>query len=325
MDKFDRIYALNSMLTNARHPIAKDKIETELECSRATVERIIMEMRNYLGAPIEYSRQANGYFYNKDGNTKYELPGLWFNASELYALLVAYQLLSVAEPGLLEDHIGPLVNKIKELLEPETINEGELAKRVRILKMAARKVNPKHFSKAAMALLSRKQLDIHFRGRGSNEKTQRTISPQRLIHFRDNWYLDAWCHLRNQLRTFSLDRIERSNTSNEQAIDIPENELDSHYASSFGIFAGNPKHKAKLKFNPTAAKWVADEIWHPDQKGQRDIDGNYELEIPYSDPRELIQDILKYGPDVEVISPAVLRKEVIKKLKQAIAIYENNN
>ncbi len=322
MDKFDRIYALDNMFKHARTPVPKSQIEERLECSHATVERLIKEMRLYLDAPIDYDREKNGYFYNKLSDTKYELPGLWFNASELYALLVTYQMLSVVEPGLFDSHIEPLKEKIKLLLEPNSVKDGELSKRVRILKMTARKTNPKHFCSSASALLTRKQLKIHFMGRERDQETIRTISPQRLIHFRDNWYLDAWCHLREGLRTFAIDRIKKSKFINENAIDIDEAELDEYYASSFGIFSGKPKHLAKLKFSAEAAKWVADEQWHPDQKGQFDINGCYELEIPYSDPRELIQDILKHGPSVEVISSSKLRKQVQKKLEQALAIYQ---
>ncbi len=65
---------------------------------------------------------------------------------------------------------------------------------------------------------------------------------------------------------------------------------------------------------------MADERWHPEQKGR--YDGNhYLLEIPYSDDRELVLDILKYGPDVEVIAPASLRREVAERLRLAAQRY----
>ena len=322
MDKFDRIYALHTMLGHARLPVARSKIEEELECSHATAERLIKEMRLYLGAPIEYDRETNGYFYNKNSEIKYELPGLWFNASELYALLITYQLLSSVEPGLLDSHITPIRTKIEALLRADKIPRGELAKRVRILKIATRKPNPKHFSLVATSLLTRKQLSITYRGRDRDKTTERAISPQRLIHYRDNWYLDAWCHLRNALRSFSIERISASKLLDADATEIDDNTLDAHYGSSYGIFAGKPTHMALLKFSPAVAKWVAQEQWHPQQKGQFGLDGSYELEIPYRDSRELMMDILKYGADVEVLSPAALRNHVQQLLAQAMKLYK---
>jgi predicted DNA-binding transcriptional regulator YafY len=141
------------------------------------------------------------------------------------------------------------------------------------------------------------------------------------VHYRDNWYLDAWDHGRRALRSFAVDRIERARTLNEPAKDVPDSRLDAHFASSYGIFAGRPKHKAVLRFTPERARWVADEVWHPDQEGLLLADGSYELRIPYADPRELLLDILKYGPDVEVLAPAALRREVAERLRAAATQY----
>ena len=62
------------------------------------------------------------------------------------------------------------------------------------------------------------------------------------------------------------------------------------------------------------------ETWHPDQIGQW-IGESYELQLPYSDPRELMMDILKYGPEVEVIAPEELRKTVAQRLRRSTEHY----
>jgi predicted DNA-binding transcriptional regulator YafY len=99
-------------------------------------------------------------------------------------------------------------------------------------------------------------------------------------------------------------------------------ELDRHHASSYGIFAGVPDQVAVLRFNPERARWVAKEQWHRDQRGRFLQDGSYELAIPYSNQLELVMDVLKYGPDVEVIEPEGLRTEVLRRLRAAVARYE---
>jgi predicted DNA-binding transcriptional regulator YafY len=76
----------------------------------------------------------------------------------------------------------------------------------------------------------------------------------------------------------------------------------------------------KLKLE--RAKWIAAERWHPKQKGHFLEDGRFELEVPYGDPRELILDILRYGHDVEVISPKALRDAVEASLDSALAQYK---
>ena len=321
MDNIDHIYALHTLISNSNTPLTKQSLVNELGCSAETVEQLIKDMRQHLNAPIIYNSKTKGYSYDTSVNPQYELPGLWFNASELYGLFASYQLLSEIGPGLLESHIAPIKEKLESLLESRSMQKGDLEQRIRIIKMAARKPDPKHFSIVATALLMRKQLDIKYAGRDRNKTTERIVSPQRLVHYRDNWYLDAWCHLREQLRTFAIDRIESSRLVNSNAIYVDETTLNDHYKSSYGIFSGTATNKAVLKFNPTVAKWVAEEQWHPEQHGQFNLDGSYELEIPYRDARELMQDILKFGPDVEVLKPERLREEIKARLKKTNALY----
>jgi predicted DNA-binding transcriptional regulator YafY len=192
---------------------------------------------------------------------------------------------------------------------------------VRILRMTGRNVALECFQTVAGALLQRNCLHISYHGRGNDETSQREISPQRLIHYRDNWYLDAYCHTRNALRSFAVERITAAKALPQRCRDVPEKQLDAHYASSYGIFAGEPKHTAVLRFTPERARWVADEHWHPQQQSLLLGNGSYELRIPYSDSRELVMDILKHGADVEVISPESLRNAVTEHLQNALGRY----
>lgn len=322
MNNFDNVNALHALLSNTSTPVLKVKIQELLNCSLSDVERTVQDMRLYLDAPIKFNVESKSYYYDTAENENYELPGLWFNSSELYGLFASYQLLSEVGPGLLESHIDPIREKLESLMQSNAIEKGALENRVRILKMAARKPSAKHFSVVASALLMRKKLNIKYGGRDHTKPTERIISPQRLVHYRDNWYIDAWCHLREQLRTFSVDRIEYSRLVNEKSLEIENDKLKEHFATAFGIFSGKSNKEAVLQFNQSVAKWVAEEQWHPDQNGQFNLDGSYELTIPYRDARELIQDILKFGADVKVIKPDSLKNEVKTKIEQMNLLYK---
>jgi proteasome accessory factor C len=320
MDRFDRIFELNRILQGARYPVSRQRLEQELECSRATIKRIIEDMRLYLNAPIVYDRASHGYRYDSSEGAMYELPGLWFNASELHALLAVQQLLAGVQPGLLDQHLRPLQKRIGELLELQGRGCDGLAGRVRILQMGSRQGGA-FFLAVAGALAQRQRLRIGYFNRGTDCHDERAVSPQRLAYYRDNWYLDAWCHLREGLRTFALDAIESALPLDEPAIDVPGDELDLHYASAYGIFAGLPDRLAVLRFSAERARWVAKEQWHPQQQGRFLPDGRYELRIPYSNRLELVMDVLKYGPDVEAVEPPELRAEVAGRLAAALAVY----
>jgi predicted DNA-binding transcriptional regulator YafY len=171
-------------------------------------------------------------------------------------------------------------------------------------------------------VLGRKQLAFEYRARSTDEKTRRTVSPQRVTHYRDNWYLDAWDHDREALRSFAVDRIGAAKLLDAAARDIAESELDEHLASSYGIFSGPPKGWATILFSAKAARWVADERWHSQQQGRFLPDGRYELKVPYSGTRELLMDVLNYGSDAEIVEPPALREQVRALLQLAMSHYD---
>jgi len=278
-------------------------------------------MKDYLNAPIEWNEEIGGYYYRQDARDgSYELPGLWFNARELQALLVFERLFESLEPGLLGEHLAPLAHRVTELLEHKRLGLSEAARRVRVIGMAARPAG-EWFHVLAGAMLQRRKLRLRYHSRGKNEVSERTVSPQRLVHYRDNWYLDAWCHTRKGLRSFAVDRVKHATELGEPAQDIPDAQLDEYYASAYGIFSGKANRTAVLRFSAERARWVADERWHPKQVGQFLTDGRYELRIPYRDDRELLMDIMKHGPEVEVVAPDTLRKAVAEQLKSALTQY----
>ena len=321
MDKFDRIFSLNKYIHNRRRAVTLDEICEYLECSKSTAKRIIEAYRDYLFAPFIYDREARGYRLLDSEQGPYELPGLWFNDSELFGLLLSHKLLTGIQPGLLNEHISPIRSRIEQLLLNRKLGGGELDKRIRILQMASRPADLKQFQMIASAVVQRKRIRILYHGRQKDKTTERDISPQRIIYYRDNWYLDGWCHARNSLRTFSIDRVHPVCTLDDPIREMSDEELDALLTTSYGIFAGTADHIARLRFTPAAAKWVADEHWHPDQKTKILNDGSLDLQIPYNNPTELIRDILKYGPEVKVISPASLKNTVSKTLKTAYEQY----
>ncbi len=263
-----------------------------LECSEATVFRIIKAMKDYLGAPIERVGEPGGYRYlPAAGGRAYQLPGLWFSAPELQALAVLQRLSHGLGPGLLEAHLSPVAKRLDELMAHKRLRLSEAGSRIRMLSLAARPTGAS-FEVAASATLQRRKLQFRYRSRSKDEQTARVVSPQRLAHYRDNWYLDAWDELRRALRSFSIDRIHAPVQLSDVADDRATAELDEHFASAYGIFAGKANKIAILRFSCERARWVADERWHPEQSGQFLTDGRYELKIPYRDSRELVMDVL---------------------------------
>ena len=322
MDRLERFYKIDQMLQGGRSVAFVSLQEGLGGLSRAQLKRDLVYMKDRFHAPIEYDRETNGYRFVKPGiGPRYELPGLWFSPAEIYALLTMQQLLENLQPGLLTPHVKPLLARLSAILGTGDHSHEEVARRVRVLHQAARDLRHEHFAVVAQATLNRRRLRIAHYNRMEDRYTEREISPQRLVHYRDNWYVDAYCHLREDLRSFSIDAIRKAELLAARARDVAKAELDEYMKSGYGIFSGKKVIWAKLKFSPLAARWVATQKWHSKQKGRFEADGSYVLELPYSDDRELVMDILKHGPDVEVLGPSELRSRVRERLKGALNHY----
>ena len=329
MDRTERFYRIDQLL-NEQRCLPFEAIQEALGVSRATLRRDLQYLRDRLNAPIVYDRMGGGYRFAKDetqpsraSGLKYELPGLWFNASEIYALLMMQQLLNTVQPGLLGPHIAPLKSRLSALLGSQDNRPEDIEDRIRIVHTGQRAPEPANFALIASALLKRQQLKLQHWHRGRNETTAREISPQRLVFYRGNWYLDAWCHLRKDLRSFAVETLSDVELLDKPAKEVATKVLDSRVQNGYGIFGGERTHWAQLRFTPARARWVASEQWHPDQRGHVLPDGSYQLDVPYSIETELVMDILRHMPDVEVIGPPTLRAKVRDKLKSALAAHKD--
>ncbi len=323
MDRTERFYKIQQLLSD-RQMVTTEQFLKELEISRATFRRDLEYMRDRLGAPIEWDADLGGYVLKSiAGKESTALPGLWLNEIEIHALLSVIELLKSIEPeGLIGTQINPIRERLERLLEKGDYSAKEVSRRIRVASLAKRVTSTKFFQLVAHALLSRKRLQIKHYGRQDGRVTDREVSPQRLVYYKDNWYLDAFCHNKDDLRTFALDALEAVQALDRPAVSVEEADLKAELESGYGIFAGANHEIAKLKFSPFRARWVSKEVWHPNQKGEAQDDGSYILSIPYSDERELLLDILRQGAEVEVLSPKPLRDKVKMEHAKAINLYD---
>ena len=324
MERTERFYKIQNLL-RSRHFVSMQDFMSELGVSRATFKRDLEYLRDRMCAPIVYDRDQKAYGFDPAvaDSTLWQLPGLWFSADELQALLTMDRLLGDLQPGVLSELIAPLRKRLRGLLESGEHSAEDIARRIKILSMGSRRVAPAHFRTIATAVLTRKRLRLRHQRRQDGEVIDREVSPQRLVHYRDNWYLDAWCHKRQALRTFGLDAIETAMVVPDKDVkEVSEDTLERHYASGYGIFAGSATRDAVLQFGASSARWVSRETWHPEQIGTPQLDGTYLLQFPYAQEPELVMDILKYGADVQVLAPESLRKAVAEKLRAAAKLYD---
>ncbi len=323
MSRRERLYHLHDILRHRRTPISRLELMEELGCSQATLYRLVGELRDHLGAPLEQDPDGRGYYYDRSLAGSFELPGLWISPDELQALLTARHILGNVQPGLLEDELDGVQHRINQLLDQQGLDFSAQPERINIRRDAGRPVPADLFEDVMQALFRRQRLNINYHGRRRDDVSEREISPQRLTSYRDRWYLDAWCHRAEGLRSFALERIRDMARVDDEAIEVSKERLSRELDQAFGIFSGPVEHRARLRFSAEAARWVADEIWHPQQQGQWLDDGGYILEVPFGRSRELEMEILRYGQEVEVLEPESLRRTIREQLGKALGHYDN--
>ena len=322
MSQAERVLRIQQML-QVRRVIPREEFLGELEVSLATFKRDLEFLRSRFQVNIEWSRERGGYHCedlrsSRQGN----IPGPMYSASEIHALLLMQDLLNQLQPGLLEMDLAPLRQRLQLLLGTGHFDPDQIRRRILILHMTSRPVNAKCFQLVSKATLSRRRLHLTYFGRFHNQETVREVSPQRLVYYRANWYLDSWCHLRNGLRSFALDMIRDAAISDAPAEEIPDETLDEHLGSGYGIFAGAPQNTAVLRFEPHVTPWVSREIWHSKQTHCIEPTGHLVLSVPYSADYEITMDILRYGANVEVLAPDDLRCRVEEQLRTAANRYQ---
>jgi predicted DNA-binding transcriptional regulator YafY len=331
MDRTERFYKIE-LLLKSRRCVSFAALQGELDVSPATLKRDLQYLRDRLNAPIVYDAFENGYRFTgtpeRGGTERHELPGLWFSEPEIHALLTMHQLLAgLDDDGVLARHLQPLMEKLQGMLGTDETSARELMRRVKVIGTARRRSPSRHFELIGGALMQRRRIWLRYFKRSDRQTSEREVSPQRLVNYRNTWYLDAWCHSSDALRRFALDAIRDARALETKAKSVALRELEAALDAGYGIYGGgNAKVKwATLVFNDDAAQWVANEEWHAQQKS-RWLDGTpgvgrYELQVPYSDPTELVMDILRHGDNVTVVGDKALAATMARRLRSAAARY----
>ncbi|MGY4831608.1 helix-turn-helix transcriptional regulator [Sphaerotilaceae bacterium SBD11-9] len=326
MDRTERFYKIE-LLLRGRGCVSFEALREELAVSPATLKRDLQYLRDRLSAPIVYDRFDNGYRFEQvaaGAGPRHELPGLWFSEKEITALLTMHQLMAgLDDDGVLSRHLQPMMDKLQGMLGADESEARELMRRVKVISTARRRAPSRHFELLGSALVQRKRVWLRYFKRSDRSTSEREVSPQRLVNYRNTWYLDAWCHASDGLRRFALDAIQEAQAQDSKARNVAVKDLEAELDAGYGIYsgAGAQVKWATLVFQADAAQWVAVEEWHARQQGRWLDDGRYELRVPYTEPTELVMDILRHGDSVEVKGDKALVGLLRERLRKAVAQY----
>jgi predicted DNA-binding transcriptional regulator YafY len=347
MARYERVAEIYRLLSASSEPISLESLCGSLNASTATVKRLVRFLREELMVPVEFNRDQHGYRIDREAKAVRPVVGPAYDFDELSALSTAYDILDQVPPGLFRKEMVALRTRVNQLvtkrngsgshipggngngdggISTTAVGNGGVVSngirdKVRLQLSQRRPLDKQRFNALFTGLEKERRLRIRYSSRTRDGETERVVSPQRLTFYRSNWYLAAWCHVARDLRVFAVDRITQAEVTPIPAHVVPTKTLDARLCSGYGIFDGEANATAVLRFSAEAARWIADEEWHPMQKLDHLPDGSVLLHLPYRHTLELRMDILRYGGDVEVVAPPELRADVAASLSAATALY----
>ncbi len=316
------------------------ELQAVLGVSEPTLKRDLRYMREELNAPIVYSRAQGGYVYSKRGLGDLNRPVVgrrernpdgtpqrhtWFNSEELYTLLSTIdnlEHLSRNRHSVIYRELEPLRARVANLLTIGEIAPKEMLSRMRVISDRVPYLEKGCFKTIGAALCERRQVLIEYYTNSRGEASERVISPCRLVHYKNRWYVDAYCHKTDSLRTFLIDNVWKAEILEAEARRISIGVIQKTLDESYGIFRGKDIQTAEILVRKDFVQYIMRESWHPHQQLMRHADGTATLTVPYANPTELVGQILRWGTGLEVKAPASLRGLVAEQAAKIVASYQ---
>ena len=299
----ERMLRIHQAIQSGKHPNAVS-LALELEVSSKSIHRDLEFMRDRLELPLEFSPAHNGYYYTEEVSA---FPTLQITEGELFALLVAEKALQQYRGTTFERPLLSAFRKMAAAL-PDTIslNLADWEQTISFRTSAEPILNLENFDILAKAAAQRRQLQLTYRKPGRRETELRLVDPYHLANINGEWFLFAWCHLRQDIRTFVPARIQAVKFTGKTFARPQQFSLKKRLRDSFGVQSGQGQFDVVIQFNEMVADYIREKKWHESQ-GLRELpDGGVELRMKLSSLAEVERWILGWAGNARVLQPPEL-------------------
>ncbi|MFT4586247.1 MAG: putative DNA-binding transcriptional regulator YafY [Candidatus Binatia bacterium] len=311
----ERMMRIHQELQSGKFPNATS-LAGELEYSAKTIHRDLEFMRDRMDLPIEFDHARNGYHYAEGVGS---FPTLQITEGELFALLVAEKALQQYRGTNFEK---PLVSAFKKMASslPDTIsfNIADWEQTISFRTSAESILNLEIFDSLAKATAKRRQLELTYRKPGRKQTEPRIVDPYHLANINGEWFLFAYCHLRQDLRTFVPARILSIDSTGKTFTRPKKFSLEKRLRDSFGVHSGQEEYDVLIRFTDSVADYIREKRWHPSQKNRELKDGGVELRMKLSSLIEVQRWILGWGGNAIPINPPQLVQGVRESAERTL-------
>ena len=314
-----RLLFIDREINTGKYPNCKS-LALEWEVNLKTIQRDIDYLKNDLEAPLKYSAKHRGYYYTEEN---FRLPALSIKESDLFAIYLAEELLLQYEGTPLHDRLSSIFKKIEEAL-PDKINidSSHADTRFTVFAPPSTTIIPEVWETIFKSLKTLDRLEIEYHPPGQ-VPTIRLLDPYHAVRYDGDWYVTGFCHLRNQVRTFSLSRITAA-SSRDEKFTIPSTfDFRQITGSRFGVHWGGAEEHVKIWFSPKVAPYVKERTWHPSQKISPGEDGSLVLSLTIDHLLELRRWILSWGGEARALAPEKLILDLQSEVKSMSVYYDD--
>jgi proteasome accessory factor B len=306
---------IHQAIQSGKHPNAVS-LALELEVSSKSIHRDLEFMRDRLELPLEFSAAHHGYHYTEEVSS---FPTLQITEGELFALLVAEKALQQYRGTTFE---RPLLSAFKKMAAslPDTIslNLADWGQTISFRTSAEPILNLETFDTLAKATAQRRQLQLTYRKPGRRETELRLVDPYHLANINGEWFLFAWCHLRQDIRTFVPARIQAVQLTGKTFVRPQKFSLQKRLRDSFGVQSGQGQFEVVIQFQELVADYIREKKWHESQELRELPDGGVELRMKLSSLAEVERWILGWAGNARVLHPPELAESVQQSAKNIL-------
>jgi len=318
-DQLSRQWRLLHLIDRPQGVTVEDAAR-DLGCAVRTVWRDVNALEK-AGMPLYPERAADGYksVWRVREEFKQRLP-LKMTLGELAALVMSRELMAPLGASVLGPAATAAFDKIQAVLSRDALKLLDaMRERLGVRALGAKLQQPaaEHLPLIHHALHESRTLRIRHYSPQRDEETERDIDPYHLTWFDGGLYLVAWCHLRQAMRIFAVERMRDVALLRRTFTVRPGFDADAYLGKAWGIVQGELV-TVKVVFAKSLARYIRERLWHPSQKLRDLPDGRLEMTLQVADTLEVRRWILGYGVDAEVLAPENLR-EVLRAEAETLA------
>lgn len=316
-----RIFEIHAWLGGGACLSSAELVE-RLEVSKRTLERDLDQLRDTLHVPLEYDARRRGYRYTRP----YSLPRASLSAGELTVLLIGQRLLAEMAGTPFAGAARQVVDKLPLLLGQEVSVDLEPLQRDHVsfgvpeLRGDEQDLG-RRFDLLSEALAEGCTVRMDYYTVSRDVHSRREVDPYHL-HWKDGaWYLIGYCHTREEIRIFALDRMENLDRTEGRYQRPGDFDVNEYLGHSWSMERGEQERLVRIAFDRVQARWIRERIWMEGQEIEEQADGGLVLAFRASGLGAVKRWVLGFGRHAAVLEPEELRRAVKEEVEMTAGVY----